>query len=403
MKNISFLIVILLLTSACSNSEKKVLLKKESKYYSVQLNFDSEDNLLKTKEELEQAVKDTLITSSDKSLLIGQFETFNDASDKGFELFADSLISEYLIHYSDTVLNNDYDEFYFIGIDLGRPALYKTSLFDIKPKLVWSKWGREIIKLSRSENRNNFYFTTCLTKGIRGSFPYVWNARLYQFQRVEETINFIQKFGKGVNFSSHWEDDSTFAVYFTILDSLLTSTFIQKVYTYNTVGEPRDTTEKVFELIKDGIPLPRFSQIEPFSPDHRYKIKVLKQDSIKTLNIIDELDASINLIDTLNGDLIETRWNDTSDFLFVTTRNTSASDSTNLLIIRLEDVSLIKKIEGVGEKNFVVIGNLLIYDNNFEKESFITFYRYKKNEEYAVIKIPGGCGIGNIPERNLLY
>ena len=72
---------------------------------------------------------------------------------------------------------------------------------------------------------------------------------------------------------------------------------------FNSRGEVIDSTERIFELIKDGIPIPNFSDINPVSPDLRYKISTIKTDSTLQLNIIDELNGTNNIVTNLIGDI----------------------------------------------------------------------------------------------------
>lgn len=396
------LLFIFLLLASCSEGTNNYNKRSLKDSFFIQLTFEREDELTAVKERLQNNISDTILTVNDNKLLIGTFNSYRIASDRGFELFADNMIDEFKIFHNDSTLSHDYIDFYFVGNDLGRPALYKTSLTDVQPKLVWSKWGREIIKLSPHKLREEYFFTTCLTKGIRGSFPYVWDARLYRVSSGEDNIRLLQKLGKGLTLQSKWESDSAFSAYFTILDSVVTSTVIQKKYNYSITGEAIDTTEQIYELVSDGIPFVKYSQIETISPDHRYKLKINNEDTLRHINILDELNGSIHRITELEGEIKSSKWNEVGDYLFITEDFDTPKDSTSLLIIDMRDQILQKKISGYGEKNFVIVGNLLLYDDEFDENSSITMYRYRKDEIYATIKIPGGCGIYGIPQRGMI-
>lgn len=255
-----FISLITVLFIGCSNDKTEINKKSLYDSFFVQLTLENLSDLIAAKETLTQAIGDTIFTIDDNHLLIGMFDSFRAASDRGFELHADNLIDEFEIFHNDSILNHDYYDLFFVGNDLGRPALYRTSLMEVKPNLIWSKWGREIIKLSPAKSRDNYFFTTCLTKGIRGSFPYIWDARLYNFDSKGEDIQLVQEFGRGLTLHSNWESDSTFTTYFTILDSLITSTVIQKIYSYSYAGDRIDTTEQIYELVSDGIPFPKIGR-----------------------------------------------------------------------------------------------------------------------------------------------
>jgi len=394
MKKFIFYIAFSLLLISCT---KEDVPKLQTNYYSVVTFFENNEIFKYTFEQLQESIHDTLMVINDKSLKIGLFDTYREASDKGFELFADDLINNFDVIYKDSVFKNDYKPFYFIGYDIGRPALYKTDILEIQPELIWSRWGREIMNLYRAENRNNFFFTASLAEDIRGNFPLVMDARLYKFDRSTENVNLVKYFGKGLNLSAGWENDSSFIAYFTILDSMLTSKIIQRKFVYNPDGEQEDSTKQIFELVKDGIPIPTFVNINPISPNLRYKIVIVENDSTSSLNIIDELNGSNNFIGNISGKLKENKWNGKSDYLFAKFESKETPDTTDLYIVDLKKMILTKHFRSSGRKNFIIIGNLLVFDDGFGEESFITLFRYRKNQIFSEIRIPGGCGVYNIP------
>jgi hypothetical protein len=359
--------------------------------------FDNDDEYKYAFEQLKNTIKDTIIAVKERSLKIGRFENYRTACDKGFELFADKLIPNFEVIYKDSVIKNDYNPLYFVGYDLGRAALYKTDILEIKPQLIWSRWGREIMQLHRSQNRDNFFFTTSLTEDIRGNFPLVMDARLFNFNRSLEKVSLVKYFGSGMYLSGGWENDTTFTAFFTLLDSVLTSNIIQKQFKFNLDGELKDSSIKKYDLLEDGIPIPTFKYINPVSPNLRYKILIDNSDSTSTLNIIDELNGTYNSISAIDGRLEENRWNEESEYLFAKFRVNGEVDSTVLYVVNLKEMKLSMQFNGKGEKNFFIIGNLLVFDNDIMEQSYITLYRYKKNQIFSVVKISGGCGVNNLP------
>ncbi len=393
---ISILLVIALFTSCSLFRSKKTIDNK----FSVITNYISEEERDYKFEILSSSITDTLISYEDKSIIIGMFQNFRTASDRGFELFADAIIDNFEVIYEDTIFTHDYYDLYFIGEDLERAALFKTELLLPKPQLVWSKWGHGILELFRSEDRNKFFFTTALHKGIRGSFPLIMDTKLFFFIREQEHIKNINSFGNIMNITGNWED-STFITLYSTLDSMLTSTIYQRQFNYNVEGDLINTSERIFELVKDGIPVPKFSNINPVSYDLRYKLSPFKTDSSLVLNIIDELNGTKIFISELYGEIKENDWNSTNDFLFIVVH--SNLDSTDLLVVNLREMKLVRQFSGPGEKNFIIVGNLLIFDDGYKENSRIIIYRYRKDKIYSEIKVAGGCGINNIPQANKIF
>ena len=398
MKKVIIFILSIIVFVSCSNETK---VPETENYYSVAVNYHDRDLKQSSWDELKSTIRDTLIEFDDKTIKIGSFASYRKACDRGFELFADSLIPNFNVFYKDSILQNDYLPIYFVGKYLDRPGLYKTDLLKVNPELVWSKWGRKIMHLYRSNSRKNFFFTTSLHDALHGGFPLIMVSRLYRFSRTDEEISLVNNFGNVMNISGNWETDSSFANYYTVLDSMRTSKFIQFKYDYDISGTIANTTERVFELVEDGIPVPKFTNFNHVSPNHRYKIVTAKNDTSTVLNIIDELNGSYNFIDTLSGNMRDNDWNEVGDYLFLTEE--LSQDSTKLLIINLTEMKLMKKFIGIGEYNFMVIGNLLFFDSGFDEDAFITLYRYRKDETFAEIRVPGGCGLNNIPKAEKLF
>lgn len=397
MRNIIFIVLAVALFTSCSLFHSKKTIDNQ---FSVITNYISEAERDYKFEILSSSILDTLISYEDRSIIIGKFQNFRTASDRGFELFADAIIDNFEVIYEDSIFAHDYFDLYFIGEDLERAALFKTELLLPKPQLVWSKWGHGILDLFRSKDRSAFFFTTALHKGIRGSFPLIMDTKLFYFNREQEHIKNINSFGNIMNIAGNW-DDSTFITLYSTLDSMLTSTIYQRQFDYNLKGELINSSERIFELVKDGIPVPKFSNINPVSSDLRYKLSPFKTDSSLVLNIIDELNGTKIYISELNGEIKENDWNAANDYLFIVVH--SSLDSTDLLVVNLREMRLVRQFSGSGEKNFIIVGNLLIFDDGYKENSRIIIYRYRKDNIYSEIRVAGGCGINNIPQVNKIF
>jgi len=52
--------------------------------------------------------------------------------------------------------------------------------------------------------------------------------------------------------------------------------------------------------------------------------------------------------------------------------------------------------DSVGGNRFVLIGDFLIFDNGFGKDSHIEIFKLDSLSNHKTIKINGGCGLRNI-------
>lgn len=399
------ILLLILIFTACT-ADKSEYSGINEKYYSVRIASKDEKTSQDLIHKLSRSIADTVFNfEKDKKYItqIGFYESVEEAADKGFELYADSLIDEYNIYHKDSLLENPYNDFYFVGRYLDRPSLYKLNLLSKKVDLEWSKWGRKIIEINRASDNKIIFIPAALSWGRRAGFPYITNMRLYFFNDTTKNVNFVRKFGNGLGVHSAWENDTTFALYFTVLDSFATSTVYQKKYEYDRKGRLTAQSDKKFDLLSDGIQFPDITTLNPVSLNLTYRYDLTAKDSIYTLVLENIIDGSETEICSTRGQIITSKWTEDESFLFLRTSNIENSNSTDLLVVRTKENKLINKFNGVGEKNFVIRGNLLIFDDGFDKSSHIIFYRYKKNKIYHRIRLSGGCGVRSIPSRERIF
>lgn len=400
------LIFIILLITACTQQQPKKIKPVAAREYSIKIFLNDSSSAHVLKDTLRTMYKDTVISFIQDGKFVTQlgfYASGTEAANRGFELFADSLIESYRIYKSDSLIDNPYGDFYFVGQYQDHPSLYRINLFSKKVFLVWNKWGRKIIKIDRSPENSAVYLTTALTWGIKAGFPSITNLRLYLKEKDGNKVKFINKFGNGLAANSTWENDSTFAFYFTALDSMTTSTVYEKKHEYNDAGKLINRSDKDFDLVKDGIQIPNLTEISAVSPGLSYTFSLAEEDSSGILTLENNIDGTEVRVCSTYTRIIDAEWTLDESYLFLTTQNISNRDSTDLMIVSTKDAKLVNKFRGEGEKSFIVRGNLLIFDDGFGKASDIIFYRYKKNQIYYRFQITGGCGIKHIPSREILF
>jgi len=112
------------------------------------------------------------------------------------------------------------------------------------------------------------------------------------------------------------------------------------------------------------------------------------------------------MVTQLNQKLNYVSWSEDENFLFFSTIDISPGNATlydnspstaKLFIFSLVNRNLIKTFEGGGIKNFVLDGDILLFDDGFNDKSRIFIYNFQTDQMIDTIKISGGCGLKNIP------
>ena len=69
---------------------------------------------------------------------------------------------------------------------------------------------------------------------------------------------------------------------------------------------------------------------------------------------------------------------------------------TLIAIYDLQMKKITKKFDTTDYSRFVLIGDFLIFDNWFGKDSHIEIFKLESLSNFKIIKINGGCGLRNI-------
>ncbi|MCF8315004.1 MAG: hypothetical protein K9I71_02720 [Ignavibacteriales bacterium] len=338
---------------------------------------------------------------------LGYFPDSYSAGKAGFRLFADSLVKDYHVLKGDELVYDNYTNYLVVGKHLDdRPALYSFNLKTKKTDLVWSKWGRKIIGFHYTPDYSSAYFLSTLGMGIRGSLPYVLDARIYFIRKETGEAKLLENLGKGLQLYSFWESSKLFKVNFTFLDTFKTSTLISRLFTYNAKGKNIEMKEQVYELLKDGFPSIPKPLLDISSPAGSFSIKIANAEGITDVFLQDQIRNNRAYLTSTDHIVYSCGWTDDEKYLFFNTNNFGQAAKaeemqSNLFVVNTGTKMIEKVFQGTGYKNFVIYDNLLIFDDNFDEKSAITFYEYRKDNIYHILKIRGGCGVKNIPARYL--
>lgn len=383
---------------------KEIPQREETNKYSIGLGefktFE-EAEIFKSKLDF-QLWRDIKIIHSERDRFILAFGKFNssfDAGKKAFEYYNNSLLNYYKVVKDNDYVVDVFSNVLFIAKYQGRPSVYNYNLLTRKSKLLWSRWGRKVISLNHSNDRNIVFFTTALGYGKQGKFPYVRDARLYKFSPSNELVDEIAELNFGLQLYTYWENKDSFKINFTQTDSINSEVLIQKIYSIDKSGKINDVKKRSFTLTKDGFPGPPAIRPEFYSSKGTNQIRLVNDGSLSYLYLRDLKNNSEIMLTEFKGELKNVKWTDDEEYLFLILKlkdQGMPNLKDKLLVINTGEKKIIRNFIGPEYKNLLVQGNLLFFDQQYQGVSQITIFNFTDGKVFDEIRIPGGCGINNL-------
>lgn len=395
----SFLVLVI---SSCKPLETEELIKDYSICLGEYVSFD-EAELFKSKLDF-KLWDDIRIHSNEESkyyVLFGNYNNPFDAGQAAFELYGESLVANYKLFFNGDYVYDNFINLFFVARYQSRPSVYEYNLIKKKSKLYWSRWGRKVVTLNHSVDRNLVFFVTALGYGKQGSFPYVRDARIYKFLQSTEQVEEIEELGTGLQLYTYWDVKDTFIVNLTKPDSINSDFLVQEIFSYGTEGRLSQESTRSFSISKEGFPKPPEIQPQLISNSLQKVIRLSNHEEQTYFYLRDLKNGSEILLGKFNGYLFDLRWSYDDKYLFLITRDQTNSKNPiprqyELMIVDSEQKKLIRTFHGAFYKNLLVHGNFLFFDSRSAGESIITIYDFVNDDIYDEIRISGGCGLNNL-------
>lgn len=388
--------------SSCKPIETEELIEG----YSVCLGeFASFDDAELFKSKLDFTLWDGIRIHSDDEnkyfILFGTYSNSFDAGEAAFELYRKSLIVNYKLFFQGAYVYDNFSNLFFIARYQSRPSIYEYNLINKKSELYWSRWGRKVVTLNHSIDRNLVFFVTALGYGKQGSFPYIRDARIYKFLQSTGQIDEIGELGTGLHLYTYWDVKDTFKVNFTKPDSINSDLLVQEILSYGTEGGISQIRTRSFSISKDGFPKPPEIQPQLISNSLQKVIRLSNHEEQTYFYLRDLKDGSEILLGKFNGYLFDLRWSQDDKYLFLIIRDQNkrknpVPSKNELMIVDSEQKRLTRTFHGSFYQNLLVHGNFLFFDSRSGGESIITIYDFINEAIFDEIRISGGCGLNNL-------
>ena len=299
----------------------------------------------------------------------------------------------------------NYNDFYFVGVVKQDTGILKYDFKSNRVKDVWSKRNEKVVELSYSPNRNAVFFLTAGDFGKKGVFPFIDNLKLYFINIDSGKVKFVKKLGSGLQVFTAWESDNTFKVILNSFDNTVANYVNRQTFIFSEFGRVLINESKTFDITKEGYPRPPEIKSNMQSPSGKYSI--VPFDSLNTSIYLKNISGmKTYLITTGNQKLNQVEWTADGKYVIISTLNITPRNKTLydkkpntscILVYSLNQKKILTGWSGGGIKNFFITNDLLIFDDNFGNNSVIKIFSLKTFKLTNTIRIPGGCGLRNIP------
>ncbi len=297
------------------------------------------------------------------------------------------------------------ENFYFVGDINDRPGIYKYYLKQKRSSKFWFRAHESVVLLSHSPKGNRIFFLTATDYGKEGILPFIHNVKLYLLSLDSSKVKLIKSIGSGLQVFTAWETDNTFIIILNSFDKSIANYVDQHTLIYSEFGKKLVDKTKAFDIIKEGYPRPPMVKQKIKSPNGEFEIN--SNDSLKiSIYLKNTSNNKKALITAGNQKLNQIDWTPNNEYAIISTldispRNNSLYDkqpeTSKIFIYSIADKKIAKEWDGGGLKNFILLKNLLIFDNGFGKKSSIKIFNLHTLKMIDSIHIKGGCGITNIP------
>jgi len=295
---------------------------------------------------------------------------------------------------------SSFTELFFVGSYSGNPSIYTFDSQDKSANILWHKNDEHVIELLVSPDRKVAYFLTKQKQRLKSSQPAIERGRLYHIDLESKKVEPIAKFEEGIQLISFWNDNDRFTVIINSVDKTIASYINKNTQVYNRFGKLLLDNNEIFDLTKDGYPVSKLPPLEYQSPNELFTVTE-KNDSIQ---IRQKNNRKIISTRFVNKRIKQIGWAENNKHLILRLQpalelkeEINNYRQTELAVYDLQKKKTIKIFDGDGLKYFVLIGDFLILDSGFGKDSNVIIYKLNPLQEINTIKINGGCGLRNIP------
>ncbi len=399
-----FCLLFIIVLQSCYQKE---INKGKENPFSISLgSFKTYEKAFQFKSRLDTVVRANLrleyVSKKNYKLLYGKFHNSLSAGEKAYELYCDTLINDYDITRNGIKVLDEFINVPFIGNFLGKPSLYTYNIKNKNTELLWSQKDGKVISLNLSEAADHAFFSTAASAGQFGGLPFIKNVNLFLLHRIEDNIDQIDELGDGYQFYTYWNAPDSFYVNISFSDSNNPRIIYQRIQSYDLQGKRKSSSERSFDIIKQGFPVAPSRKPQLTSPNLNCQLRIVHNNDQSIFYLKNFLDKSEILISSINEKIKDIRWSSDGNYFFIVSEfkvriSKRIYESRNhIFIIDAANKKVKKILEGNRFENLLVRGKLVFFDELFNGTKRIVIYDYVNRKHFDYIELPGGCGLNTL-------
>lgn len=254
--------------------------------------------------------------------------------------------------------------FYFIS---ETNQQYKLMYYDFLEDSVFSIFGNKtnnVISVEHNFLNNSVFFITIKRLNKKPEIPEYEGIKLFSYAPSSKHIELLNTFSPSIQIYSFWIDINRYKFVRVYFDDVVASYVNKNSLIYNPFGKLLSEENAVFDLVKSGYPVKETLNLVLQSNDKKYQIKIFS-DSVSIFN--KELNRSKKVLE--NKNILDITWADNQKHLIIFYED-KTNKAKNILLFDLINNKIVWTFDNKGIKNFLSIGNYLIFDyleNNSQK------------------------------------
>ena len=300
-------------------------------------------------------------------------------------------------HYTlESAVSRTVDHLFFVGKYGGQAGVYKFEFSNNEHKIFWYSPEETVVNLLYSDDLKNAFFLTVKKTGISKGVSFVRGIKLYRLSTEFSEVEFISEPGDAVQVLAQWVG-MNYNIQLTRFDLKIASYVIKINQIYSPFGKLLNDYVETFDFINDEYPQFDIQNISLLSPSGNFGITQVKDSIFLRIGT-----GGQNVyIDSTAETLRNIKWSYDENYVFFAFGAETSGNVSNPLysmyVYNVADKKLVKKWNSRSRKNFILVNDLLIFNDSFLNQSMIVLYNFLKEEEVGKIKIRGGCGLTGIP------
>ena len=300
-------------------------------------------------------------------------------------------------HYVlDSALTKTVDNLFFVGKYGGQSGVYKFEFNNNEHKILWYTPEETVVNLLYSDDLKYVFFLTVKKIGISEGVSFIRGSKLYRLDTELSEVELISELGDAVQIFAQWVG-MNYNIQFTRFDLKIAS-YIKKInQIYSPFGKLLSENVETLNYINDSYPQFDIQKVSLISPSGNFGITQVKDSIFLKIGGVGQ-----NVyIDSTAETLRNIKWSYDENYVFFTSGTETTGNVTNpaysIYIYNVADKKLVKKWNSKSGKNFILVNDLLLFDDSYLNQSMIVLYNFLKEEEVGEIKMRGGCGLTGIP------